>query len=112
RELVHAPESVPGPVHELERLPHTLAHLCSGPAPHAQPKGDVVEHIEVREERELLEHKVRLAPVGRNVVHPSAGEIDVTARGSLEAGEDAERRRLAATRRPEEREELTRADRE
>jgi len=52
----------------------------------------------VREERELLEDKVRFTPVRWDVVHAPAAEVHVAARGPFEPGHDAKRDRLPATR--------------
>ena len=70
-----------------------------------RPKAMLSNEREVLEERVALEHRVDVAAVGRHVLDRLALEQDVALVGLLEAGDHAQRRRLAAARRPEDREE-------
>ena len=79
-----------------------------------EAEGDVAEDRQVREEREILEHQAdaarlrgdearrprHLEPVDQ---HPSGGRL-------LDAGGDAQQRRLSAARRPEQANDLRRCD--
>jgi len=69
--------------------------------PHAQAEGDVLEDRHVAEERVVLEHEtdVALAHVGAGAVF--AVEEHMAAVGHFQPGDDAQQRRLARTRRPE-----------
>ena len=77
-----------------------------------QAEGDVVLHAQVVEQRVGLEHRVDVAAVRRDLGDVVAVEADRAVRGLLEAGDQAQRRRLPAARRAEQREELALADRE
>jgi hypothetical protein len=71
--------------------------------PHAQAEGHVLEHAHVPEQRVMLEHEAdpafaRAAPRGA-----PAFETDVAGMGELEAGDDAQKRRLARARGAEQR---------
>ena len=73
-----------------------------------QPEGDVVEDREVREERVALEDGVDVAPVGRQPDDVAVAEVDRALVRLLEAADHPQRRRLAAARGPEQREERAR----
>ena len=71
----------------------------------AQPERDVRGDVEVGEQRMLLEHQadaavLRWQRAGGSVDRP-AGQLDRAGVGSLEAGDDAQQRRLPAARRAE-----------
>ena len=91
--------------HELEHLPHAARDLGLCDLLAAQAEGDVLEEREMLEERVALEHRVDVAAVGRHVLDGLALEQDVALVGLLEARDHAQRRRLAAARRAEHREE-------
>src|SRR4029079_14905758 len=76
----------------------------------AQPEGDVLEHVQVREQRVALEHRVDRTPVGPNAGHVPAADADAPGGRILEAGDHPQRRRLAAAGRPDDREEFTGLD--
>src|SRR6185436_6186681 len=78
--------------------------------PHAQAEGDVLEDRHVAEEGIVLEHEAdpALANVGVGCV--LAVEEDGARVGHLEAGDDAQQRRLARARRPEQRDQLAGGD--
>src|SRR5918994_4650906 len=92
--------------HESERFARFL--LTSGPAEAAllQAVGDVVEHGQVREEGVRLEDGVDVALVGRQPYDLLAGDQDLTLIRLLKPCDEAKRRRLPATRGPEQREEF------
>ena len=111
--LAHAARELRGPVlgpvaerDEIERLGHALADLRLGHLAPPQPERDVLGHVEVLEQRVGLEHRVDVALVGRHGGDVLAVEPDRARRRLLEAGDQPQGRRLAAARRPEQREEL------
>ena len=71
----------------------------------AQAEGDVLEDVEVREQRVALEDRVDRPPVGLGVGDVLARQRDRAGRRRLEAGDHPQRRGLAAARRAEEGEE-------
>ena len=73
---------------------------------HAQAEGHVVEHRHVPEQRVVLEHEADLALAHVLVGRVLAVEQDAAVGRVLEAGDDAQQRRLAAARRAEQRDEL------
>ena len=91
---------------QLERLLGAPAPLRLGDLAHAQPVGDVLRDGHVREQRVVLEDRVDVARVGRQVLDLHAPELDAAAVGQLEAGDQPQRRRLARPGRAEQREEL------
>ena len=77
-----------------------------------QPVGHVLGDRHVREERVRLEDGVDVAAVRAACRARERPEMRMSpASGLLEAGDHAQRRRLAAARRPEQRDELARLDR-
>ena len=97
------PEEIP---FYLERLQGPLPHLALRPLRPPEAKGDVVEHVEVREERVVLEDGVHVALVRRRVGNVGSVEHDLARRRPLEARDHPEGRRLPAARGTEEGEEL------
>src|SRR6185437_15034845 len=77
---------------------------------HSQRKGDVVEHRHVRIERVALEHHRDVALAGLAIGDVLTVEEDAARAQRLDPGEDAQRCRLAGSRRPEQREEFARLD--
>ncbi len=84
--------------------------LAAGDALHLEPEGDVVVDRHVREEGVLLEDHVDRPSVGRDRRDVVPLQDDTPHVGLLEAGDHAQRRRLAAAARAEQREELPLAD--
>ena len=72
----------------------------------------ILEHGEVREERVRLEDHAHLALVRRAARGPRPSTRMRPRRRVLEAGDHAQRRRLAAARRPEQRDERSALERE
>jgi hypothetical protein len=60
----------------------------------------------VRPQRIVLEHHADVPLVRRQIVDAAPAEVDVAGIRRVEAGQEAQQRRLAASRRPEEREQL------
>jgi hypothetical protein len=74
---------------------------------HAQSEGDVVEHRHVAEQRVVLEHEADLALAHMGVGGVLAIQQHTPCVGLLQAGNDAQQRRLAAARGAEQRHQLT-----
>src|ERR1017187_41595 len=91
---------------EVERLVHLALDLLLAELAVAQAEGDVVEHAQEREKRITLKHGVDVAPMRRHPAHVDVVEQDLARSGQLEAGDQAQRRGLAAARRPEQGEKL------
>ncbi len=91
---------------ELDERQHLvdLASTTADLAP-AQAEGDVLEDVEVREERVVLEDGVDRPPVGLGVGDVLAGERDRARGRRVQARDHPQRRRLAAPRGPEQGEE-------
>jgi hypothetical protein len=75
-----------------------------------EPVGDVVQHGQVREQRVLLEDGVDVTPVRGRAHRVGSADQDLALVRLLEAGDQPQRRGLAAARRPQERQELALAD--
>ena len=91
---------------EVERFLHPRVPLRLRHAVDLEPVGDVVCHRHMREHGIGLEHHIHGAAVRRDFAHVLAVNIDVALGRHFEAGEHAQQGRLAAARRPEQREEL------
>ena len=104
------PESWPGLRRaigrELDELEHVLDLLLDVlDAATAQAEGDVLEDVEVREERVALEDRVDRALVRAQLRDVLVADEDRARGRVLEARDHAQRRRLAAARGPEQGEE-------
>jgi hypothetical protein len=75
-----------------------------------QPVGDVVEHVQMREQRVVLEDGVDVAAIGRNAFGAFAENGDRARCRLLEAGDQTQAGGLAGTRRSKHGEELARHD--
>ena len=109
------PESWPGRRPPKPAQLHHLQHLRDLGldvllAATLQPEGDVLGDGQVREERVVLEDGVDRTPVGLEVRDVVATEHDRAVGRLLEAGDHAQRGRLAAPGRAEQGEELARPD--
>ena len=93
--------------HYLQHLRDALLDLLLRHLGDAQAEGDVLEHVQVREQRVLLEHRVDAALVGRDIINPHTVKQHVAARRLEKAADDTQRRRFAAARGPEQCEEFT-----
>ena len=112
------PESWPGSLspwpcepHE-RRAPRRRARPISAlrHAAHLQAEADVAAHGHVREQRVVLEHHAEAALLGRSASMRLLVEPDAAAGHRQQAGDAVERRRLAAARRAEQRDELAAPD--
>src|SRR5205823_5635938 len=75
-----------------------------GLSPDAQTISDVLEDRQVRKQRVVLEHEADVAPIRGDARDIVASETDTPGIGPLESCDHAQRRRLAATGRSEQRE--------
>ena len=66
------------------------------PPLHPQAEGDVLVHVQVREQGVFLENGIDLPLIGRNVINPHTVEQDVSGRRSREAANDPQRGGLTA----------------
>ncbi len=98
--------AVAGQLDQRQRLLGRPLALGLGHAAHHQPVGDVVDDVQVREQRVVLEHRVDVAPVGRHALGRLAEDLDVAGRRLLEAGDQAQAGRLAGAGGAEHGEEL------
>ena len=101
-----APLGVLGHLHQVQRLADLLADLGLGQAAVAQAERHVVEHVQEREQRVALEHRVDVAPVRRDAGHVRAVQQDLPGGRLLEARDQPQGGGLATAGRAEQREEL------
>jgi hypothetical protein len=95
-----------GQPHHVQQIAGPVAPLARADLAHAQPEGHVVERGHVREQAVALEHHAHVPPGGRHRRDVLAVDHDRTGVGRLEPGHDAQRGRLAAAGRAEQRHEL------
>ena len=79
---------------DLRRLP--VGSVRVRPLLHPQAEGHVFKHVQVGEQGVLLEHRVDLPPIGRNVINPHTVEQDVSRHRGREAADNTQRCGLAA----------------
>jgi len=89
-----------------QRLGDPAAGLGPGQVLEAEAEGDVVGHVQEREQGVALEDGVDLAPVGRGADHVDPVEQDAPVGRLLEPGDQPQGGRLAAARGAEQGEEL------
>src|SRR5690606_38646713 len=95
---------------EREQLLHPGRDLGPGAPLEPEAVADVLGDVHVREQRAPLEHDVRGPPVRGHAGHVGTMDEHPASRRLLEAGDDPEERRLAATARSQERQELALVD--
>ena len=105
RELPRLPLREAGEADELEHLGHAALELALRDALPLEPEGDVVLDRHVREERVALEDGVHVPLVRREADHVLVAEEDAALGRLLETADHAQRRRLPAAGRAEQREE-------
>jgi hypothetical protein len=93
-------------VHELEHPRHALRDLRRRHVARAQAVSDVAADGQIRKDRVVLEHHAGVAPVRGQRVDALAAEADGARLNVAKARDHAQQRRLAAARRPEQREEF------
>jgi hypothetical protein len=97
-------------VHELEELHHAVVDLLARPMADLEPERHVAVDRQVLEGGVVLEDEADVAVLRREVGGVDALDRDRALVGVLEAGDDAQQRRLAAAARAEQRGEPTRRD--
>ena len=95
---------------ELEELVHPLAPRGGRHVLDLQAEGHVARHVEVTEELPVLEHQAETAPVHRQACEVLAVPGDRPRGQRLQPGHRTQQRRLAASRGPEQRDDLPWAD--
>ena len=106
-ELVRIPLPGVAQSHELEQFRHTLPPRRPFVLADPQSELDVLLCAHVREEAVRLENHAHVTVVGRRTCDVFSVDHDRTAIRTVETGDEAERRRLPASRRPEQGEELS-----
>jgi len=92
--------------HQAQHLADAPRGLIGrGPA-HLQSEGHVLRHGQMREQRVALEHQAGVAPPGRHARYVALAEPDAAGGRLGETGDHAQGRRLAATGRSEQDDEL------
>ena len=84
--------------YQAQRVVHPALDVRLGDLPHLQPERDVAGHVQVREERVRLEDHPHVAAVRRCVRDVPAVDPYASRRGRDQAGDHAQRGRLAAAR--------------
>ncbi|MNV39841.1 hypothetical protein D3C71_1314320 [compost metagenome] len=92
--------------HQLQRIGHARFALVLLDPLHLKTKRHVFGHRHVREQRVVLEHQAQAALVGRHAADVTAVQHDAAARGFDKASNHLQGGRLAATRRPQQRNEF------
>ncbi len=108
-ELVHVSICEPREVYHAQEVKRAAAPLRTSHAHALQRKLDVLNDVEPWKEGGLLEDHATVRAGTRDV---SPAHPDAAARRRLEAGDEVQQRRLAATRRANETDELAFGDRE
>ena len=88
--------------HHFQHLQHAAADLFLRQLLQAQAEGHVLEHVQVREQGILLEHRVHLTLVGRQAGDVLAIKKNIARLRLNESTDDPERGGLAAARGPQE----------
>src|SRR6478609_7296492 len=109
-QLLRAPAAEAGELDEVEDLADPLADLLLADLLALEAERHVLLDGQVREERVALEHRVDVAPERRVVGDVDTAQEDLARGRVLEAADHPQRRRLAAARRAEHREEAAPLD--
>ena len=99
-----------GQLHQLEDPGNALIHLLLGHLAQLQAIGHVVVHVVVREQGVALEDHRRIALVGRQRVDRLVAQVDFARIRAFKARNHAQRRRLAAAGRAQQRHKAARLD--
>src|SRR5262249_49942976 len=97
---------------EVEQLPDPRAAHAALVLADPEAELDILLRRHVREEAVRLEHHAHIAAVGRKARDVLAVDDDRAGVGAVEAGDEPERRRLPASGRPEQRQELSLLERD
>ena len=91
---------------DFQHLGHAFVDLILLDLCNAQAEGDVVVHVQMREQRVALEDRVDLALIGGQIVDPFAVEQHVAGRRGQKTADDPEHGRLSAAAGPQQCEEF------
>src|SRR6185436_8532916 len=97
-------------LHERERLLDAAADVVCAGALEPKAERDVLEDVEMREQRVVLEDRVHVSPVRGPTCDVPSLQNDAARVGLLEAADDAQGGRLAAAGRAEKSQELAGLD--
>ena len=95
RQLVDAAAVEALQADHLQHFGDTLPYLVLRHFGDAQAEGDVFKHIQMREQRIFLEHRVDLPLMRRDIINPHTVKGDVSRRGCRETANNPQRCGLA-----------------
>jgi hypothetical protein len=95
RELRRVPVFDPFQPDQLQEFSDPFRHRVVRPGAHAQAESDVIEHRHMFELRIMLEDKAVVARTGQVLGHVLVEIKHCSRIGDLQAGDDAQKRRLA-----------------
>ena len=81
--------------HHAQHFRHALLDFLGRHLGDPQAKGDVLKHVQMREQRILLEHRVDLPLMRRDIINPHTVKGDVSRRGRRETADNPQRCGLA-----------------
>ena len=77
--------------HHTQHFRHALLDFLGRHLGDPQAKGDVLKHVQMREQRILLEHRVDLPLMRRDIINPHTVKGDVSRRGRRETADNPQR---------------------
>ena len=77
--------------HHAQHFRHALLDFLGRHLGDPQAKGDVLKHVQMREQRILLEHRVDLPLMRRDIINPHTVKGDVSRRGRRETADNPQR---------------------
>ena len=83
-------------VDQFQGITDLIADIIAGLAVNLRPEGDVFGHVHMGKKRIILEHRIDLTPVRRQLGDIGPIEEDSPFIRRFKTGNEAERRRLAA----------------
>ena len=99
---------IPDQPDDLQKLPDSSLKFSLVPARDPQPETDVARDGQVGEQRVILENHADLAVLSGNLCHVLRPNVDAARIRNLETRDHPQRRRLAATARAQQAQQLTR----
>jgi hypothetical protein len=106
RELARASPLAPLQPDQTDRFLHPRRDLGARPSSLTQSEGHVLPHVEMREQRVTLKHRVDRAVIRTDACYVAPAHADLAGSRSLKSGDHAQRCGLSAARRADDREEL------
>ena len=77
--------------HHAQHFRHALLDFLGRHLGDPQAKGDILKHVQMREQRILLEHRVDLPLMRRDIINPHTVKGDVSRRGRRETADNPQR---------------------